>query len=103
MPAAPDAFVCVIEARIHLEDSQSLKSKRQIVRSLKDKIRKRFGAAVAEIDGQDTWQRSVLLIALVGDGEVVDRADRIERYVEARCPDGSSFSRDLRSLEDLRD
>ena len=31
------------------------------------------------------------------------RADRIERYVEARCPDGSSFSRDLRSLEDLRD
>ena len=34
MPAAPDAFVCVIEARIHLEDSQSLKSKRQIVRSL---------------------------------------------------------------------
>ena len=28
----PDAFVCVIEARIHVEDSDSLKSKRKVVR-----------------------------------------------------------------------
>ena len=58
----PDAFVCVIEARIHVEDSGSLKSKRKVVRSLKDGIRKRFGAAVAEVDGQDTWQLSLIHI-----------------------------------------
>ena len=100
--ALPDAFVCVIEARIHVEDSGSLKSKRKVVRSLKDGVRKRFGASVAEIDGQDTWQRSTLLIALVGGGEVADRAAHVERFIGARCPDGSSFTREIRSLEDLR-
>lgn len=96
------AFVCVIEARIHVEDSGSLKSKRKVVRSLKDRLRERFGAAVAEIDGHDTWQRSILLISLVGGPETAGRAEQVERFVRSRCPDGSSFSRDLRSLEDLR-
>jgi uncharacterized protein YlxP (DUF503 family) len=102
MPA-PDAFVCLIEARIHVEDSGSLKSKRKVVRSIKDTVRRRFGAAVAEIDGHDTWQRSTLLIALVGCGDLGERAAEVERFIAARCPDGSSFGRDLRSLEDLRD
>lgn len=97
-----DAYVLVLEARIHVEDSGSLKSKRKVIRSLKDAVRKRFGAAVAEIDGQDTWQRSTLLISLVGDGGVGERAEQVERFIAARCPDGSSFTRDLRSLEDLR-
>ena len=99
-----DAYVLVLEARIHVEDSGSLKSKRKVIRSLKDAVRKRFGAAVAEIDGQDTWQRSTLLISLVGDGGggVGKRAEQLERFIAARCPDGSSFTRDLRSLEDLR-
>jgi uncharacterized protein YlxP (DUF503 family) len=100
--AAPDAFVCVIEARIHVERSHSLKAKRQLIRSLRDTIRRRFGAAVAEIGGREAWQSSTLLIALVGGGEVVERAERVERYVAARCPDGTAFTRDLRSLEDLR-
>ncbi len=98
----PEGFVCVIEARIHVEDSGSLKSKRKVIRSLKDSVRRRFGAAVAEVDGQDTWQRSTLLFSLVGGTEIADRAAELESYVAARCPDGSSFERDLRSLEDLR-
>jgi uncharacterized protein YlxP (DUF503 family) len=98
----PNAYVCVIEARIHVEDSGSLKSKRKVVRSLKDSVRRRFGAAIAEIDGQDTWQRSTLLISLVGGAELSERAEGVERFIASRCPDGSSFARDLRSLEDLR-
>ena len=95
-------FVCVIEARIHVEESGSLKSKRKVIRSLKDSVRRRFGAAVAEVGGQDTWQRSTLLIALVGSEEVVARAEAVERFIGARCPDGCSFSRELRSMSDLR-
>ncbi len=98
----PNAYVCVIEARIHVEDSGSLKSKRKVIRSLKDSIRKRFGAAVAEIDGHDTWQRSTLLVSVVGGADAIKRATEIERLIAARCPDGTSFERDLRSLEDLR-
>ena len=95
-------FVCLIEARLHFGESHDLKGKRKELKSLKEQLRRRFGAAVAETDGHDTWQRTTLLIALVGDGAVGDRADEVQRFVEARCPDGCSFDRTLRTLEDIR-
>jgi uncharacterized protein len=97
------AFVELIEIRLHFGEVQDLKGKRKHLASLKDGIRQRFGASVAEIDGHDTWQRSVLLCALVGDGEVSDRADGLLRFVESRCPDGCAFERNLLSLRDIRD
>jgi len=98
------AFVCLIEIRLHVADSRSLKSKRQVVRSVKDAVRERLGAAIAEIDGQDTWQRSTLLCALVGgsESELAKRADALEGIVVSRAGETTSFTRDLRSLEDLR-
>jgi uncharacterized protein YlxP (DUF503 family) len=96
-------FVELIEIRLHFAHVQDLKGKRKLVKSLKDVIRQRFGASVTEVDGHDKWQRSVLLCALVGDGEVSDRADGLVRLVESRFPDGCSFERDLLSLRDIRD
>jgi uncharacterized protein len=96
------AYVCLVEVRMHLNDSGSLKSKRKVVSSLKAQVRQRFGASVAEIDGHDTWQRTTLLCALVGGAEVGARADQLERFVEARCPDACAFERDLLTLADLR-
>jgi uncharacterized protein len=96
------SFVCLVEARLHFGESQDLKGKRKLVKSIKEQVRQRFGASVAEIDGHDTWQRTTLLCALVGDGEVRDRADGMVRFIESRCPDGCSFERDIRSLQDLR-
>ena len=96
------AFVELIEIRLHFGEVQDLKGKRKLVKSLKDSIRRRFGASVAEIDGHDKWQRSTLLCALVGDGGVSDRADGLIRYVESRCPDGCAVQRDLVSLGDIR-
>ncbi len=96
------AYVCVLEIRLHVAESSSLKSKRKVVRSLKDLIRQRFGAAVAEIAGHDTWQSATLLCALVGGSETAARADELERFVEARCPGGCNFSRETLSLADLR-
>jgi len=96
------SFVCLVEARLHFGESQDLKGKRKLVKSIKDQLRQRFGASVAEIDGHDTWQRTTLLCALVGDGDVGDRADGMARFIESRCPDGCSFERDLLSLEDVR-
>ena len=96
-------FVELIEVRLHFGDVQDLKGKRKLVKSLKDGIRQRFGASVAEIAGHDKWQRATLLCALVGDGQVSDRADGLIRFVESRFPDGCSFERDLLSLRDIRD
>jgi uncharacterized protein YlxP (DUF503 family) len=95
------AFVSVIEIGLHFGDVQDLKGKRKLVSSLKAQLRQRFGAAVAEVDGQDKWQRATLLCALVGDGEVRMRADELERFVQSRCPDGCRFTRRALSLADL--
>jgi uncharacterized protein YlxP (DUF503 family) len=96
------AYVCLIEVGLHLNDSHDLKGKRKTVHSLKTQLRQRFGASVAEVDGHDTWQRTTLVCALVGGREVSGRADEMERFVEARCPDGCAFERDLLSLTDIR-
>lgn len=96
------AYVCVVEVRLHLNDSHDLKGKRKLLHSLKAQLRQRFGASVAEVDGHDTWQRSTIVCALVGDSDVSTRADELERFVVSRCPDGSSFERDLLSLTDIR-
>ena len=97
------AFVELIEIRLHFGEVKDLKGKRKLVKSLKDSLRQRFGASVAEIEGHDKWQRSTLLCALVGDGGVSDRADGLIRFVESRVPEGCSVERDLLSLRDIRD
>jgi len=96
------AFVCLLEIELYLE-AHDLKQKRKLVKSLKEQLRKRFGAAVAETEHHDKWQRATLLCALVGDGEIRDRADAVQRFVESRFPDGCSFRRDVLSLNDLRE
>jgi len=97
------AYVCLLEARLHFGESHDLKGKRKQLHSIKAQLRQRFGAAVAETDGHDTWQRATLVCALVGDSEVTARAAELERYLESHCPDGCSFERDLLSLADIRD
>ena len=52
--------VGLLTLELHLPDAQSLKDKRQVLRSLKDKLRAHFNVAVAELDYEDTWQRSVV-------------------------------------------
>ena len=51
---------------LHVHASQSLKQKRGVVRSVVQRLRNRFNVAVAEIGGQDTWQRAVLGITTTG-------------------------------------
>ncbi len=95
-------YVCVIEVRLHLNDSHDLKGKRKVLHSLKAQLRQRFGA----VGGGDRRPRHLAaddaVCALVGDAEVRRRADDLERFVETRCPDGCSFERDLLSLGDIR-
>ena len=48
----------LLTLEIHIPDARSLKDKRQVLRSLKDRLRSRFNVAVAELDHQETWQRA---------------------------------------------
>jgi uncharacterized protein len=64
--------LCTIE--LFIADSQSLKDKRQVLLSLKDRLRKKFNLSVAEVDAQDLWQKAVLALACVSnDGRYVNQ------------------------------
>ena len=54
---------------LHIADAQSLKDKRQVLRSLKDRLRAHFNVAVAELDFEDTWQRSVVGVVTLSNEE----------------------------------
>lgn len=54
---------CRIE--MFVPESGSLKGKRQVIKSLKDRIRNRFNVSVAEVEHQDLWQRATLGVAVV--------------------------------------
>jgi len=78
--------VGLLTLELHIPDAQSLKDKRQVLRSLKDKLRRDFNVAVAELENHDTWQRSVVGIVTISNEEkhvremlqkVLDEADRI--------------------------
>jgi uncharacterized protein len=50
---------------IRIEGAQSLKDKRQVVRSLKDKLRAAFNVSVAEMEETDLWQRATVAVIAV--------------------------------------
>ena len=61
--------VGLLTLELHIQDAQSLKDKRQILRSLKDRLRAKFNVAVAELEHHDTWQRSVVGVVTLSNEE----------------------------------
>ena len=55
----------VLQLSIFIPQANSLKSKRQILKGLEDKIRRKFNVSVAEIDHLEKWQRQTLAVACV--------------------------------------
>ena len=97
------SFVCLLEIHLHFPDNGSLKGKRKELSSLKAQLQRRFGAAVAETDHHDLWQRSELTAALVGRdaGPLRKKAAALERYVISMFPDGVAVECQMVSREDL--
>jgi uncharacterized protein len=78
--------VGLLTLELHIAEAQSLKDKRQVLRSLKDRLRSQFNVAVAELDFEDMWQRSVVGVVTLSNEEyhveeslqkVLAEADRI--------------------------
>lgn len=82
-------FIAACRITIHLPASQSLKDKRQVVRSLLARLRNQFEVAAAEVDTQDLRQLATIGLAYVSSDaqhaeEILDHA---ARYIEATRPD----------------
>jgi uncharacterized protein YlxP (DUF503 family) len=67
---------------LHLASSHSLKDKRQVVRSLVERLRRQYNVAVAEVEEQDSWQTAVLGLTVVSN-EAGHAARQLDRIVEA--------------------
>lgn len=82
---------CRLELRI--PENSSLKGKRQILRSIKDRVRGRFNVSIAEVGYLEEWQRATLAVACVSnEAKIVDEmlnkvVDLIERHGEALLMD----------------
>lgn len=96
-PAPLNVGLCILQ--IHLPGVASLKEKRQVLRSLKDRLRGHYNVAVAEIDHQDLWQRATLGIVSIASARVpLEQVfASIQGEVEARVP-GQVLSCDVEYL-----
>jgi uncharacterized protein YlxP (DUF503 family) len=74
------AVIGVLTLELRLENSHSLKEKRHVVQSLKERLRNKFNVAVAEIDYQDLWQRAAVAAVTVSSDQV--HAEKVLRSVE---------------------
>ncbi len=74
------ATIGVLTLEMRLEESHSLKEKRHVVQSLKERLRNKFNVAVAEIDHQDLWQRAAVAAVTVSNDHV--HAEQVLQSVE---------------------
>jgi uncharacterized protein len=77
-------IVCVALFELHIEYAQSLKDKRQVVRSLKDRLRGNFHVSANEVAFQDVHERARMAVSFVADrnDSADSMLDRIEQFVE---------------------
>ena len=89
----PIAFLTL---ELHIEAAQSIKDRRQVVRSLKEKLRNGFNISVAELDEAVTWQSATIGIAAISRSrdyllglmkQVEDAAVRITNDLGAQVAD----------------
>ncbi|MDF1535960.1 MAG: DUF503 domain-containing protein [bacterium] len=83
----------VLHFTLYLPGNGSLKGKRRVLRSLKDRLRSQFNVSVAEVQFQDLWQKAGMAVAIVSpdrdyaDGALQKILDRIESWHLAEVMD----------------
>jgi len=74
------ALIAFLTLELHIEAAQSLKDKRQVLRSLKDRLRGSFNVSVAEIDPSNIWNRATIGVVSISDSR--DYLDGLMKNVE---------------------
>ena len=78
-------FVGIVRIELFIPAAGSLKDKRSVVRSLKERIRHRVHASVAEVDHQDLWQRASLGVSVVSgeSRQIAEMLQSVRNIVES--------------------
>jgi hypothetical protein len=93
--------VGIARLTLFVAGSRSLKDKRMVLRRVKDRLRQKFNAAVAEVGAEDVWQRAVLGVAVVGNDRrfVESSLDEVIRFVGAEA-EVAGVEREVQSFND---
>jgi uncharacterized protein len=94
-------YVGILSFELHFPENRSLKGKRKELLSVKAQLQRRFGAAVAEVDHHDVWQRSRLTLACVarGHSELQGLLHGAERYLAGQAFELGTVEREIVTLE----
>jgi uncharacterized protein len=87
--------VGILEVDLSIPGADSLKAKRMVLRSLKDRIRREFNVSIAEVGDNDQWQSACLAIVIVSNDK------RFANQVLSKVVDFIEDSRDS-VLDDYR-
>ena len=95
-------YVGILSAEMHFPAARSLKDKRMHVRSAKQQLQNRFGAAVAEVDHHELWQRARITASCVARDyrDVETLLDGVERYLAGQAWELGAVERRVVTLED---
>ena len=74
-------MIAFLTLEIHSEAAQSLKDRRQVVRSIKDRLRAAFNVSVAELDASGLWNRATIGVVSISDSR--DYLDGLMKKVES--------------------
>jgi len=85
-------WIAILRIDLMIPGSRSLKDRRQVVRSLKERLRSRFDVACAEVGDVESWNRASLGISAVANEKPIlqDIASEIIRY--ARSDPGAQLA-----------
>lgn len=92
--------VGILRFVLSIPGSGSLKSKRQVVRKVIDRVRARYNVSVAEVADNDLWQKASIGVTAVGNDRsfVNEVLDKVLRSVEEGGADAFVVSHDLELL-----
>jgi uncharacterized protein YlxP (DUF503 family) len=81
------SVIAFLTLEIHIEAAHSLKDKRHVVRSLKDRLRASFNVAVGELDHNDLWQRATVGVVSISDSRdyLAGLMANVEREANRTC------------------
>lgn len=82
-PATNDCMIAFLTLELRIEAAQSLKDKRQVVRSLKDRLRASFNVATAEMEPSPLWNQASVGVVSVSDSR--DYLDGLMKNVERQA------------------
>ncbi|MGA2414986.1 MAG: DUF503 domain-containing protein [Candidatus Sulfotelmatobacter sp.] len=88
MPTTDDqrpttGMIAFLTLELHIEAAQSLKDKRQVLRSLKDRLRASFNVSVAELDPSPVWNRASVGVVAISNSR--DYLDGLMKNVERQA------------------